>query len=80
MTVFASDPNTGRLSLVQNQQLKTPSGLLYSYFPVGKLPTMVKIANSCLYSLNSGDASLTPYSSAATASCWFRRTPRSRPA
>jgi 6-phosphogluconolactonase (cycloisomerase 2 family) len=62
VTVFASDSGTGRLSLVQNQQLKFPSGLLYSYFPVGLKPTEVKISGSCLYSLNTGDASLTPYS------------------
>ena len=62
VTVFAADPNTGRLSLVQNQNLKTPSGTLYSYFPVGLTPTMVKISGSCLYSLNSGNATLSPYS------------------
>jgi 6-phosphogluconolactonase (cycloisomerase 2 family) len=62
ITVFASDPNTGRLSLVQNQQLKTPTGTLYSYFPVGLKPTMVKISGSCLYSLNTGNATLSPYS------------------
>ena len=61
VTVFASDPNTGRLSLVQNQQLKTPAGLLYNYFPVGKTPVMVKLASSCLYSLNAGDNTVTPY-------------------
>jgi 6-phosphogluconolactonase (cycloisomerase 2 family) len=62
ITVFAADPNTGRLSLVQNQQLKTPSGTLYSYFPVGSKPTMVKVSNSCMYSLNTGDNTLSPYS------------------
>jgi 6-phosphogluconolactonase (cycloisomerase 2 family) len=62
ITVFASDPNTGRLSLVQNQQLKTQAGTLYSYFPVGLTPTMVKVSGSCLYSLNTGDSTLSPYS------------------
>jgi 6-phosphogluconolactonase (cycloisomerase 2 family) len=62
VTVFASDSGTGRLSLVQNQQLKTPTGLLFSYFPVGLQPTMVKISGACLFTLNTGDSTLSPYS------------------
>jgi 6-phosphogluconolactonase (cycloisomerase 2 family) len=62
VTVFASDPNTGRLSLVQNQQSKNAAGLNIDYFPVGKTPTMVQISGSCVYSLNAGDSTVTPYS------------------
>jgi Lactonase, 7-bladed beta-propeller len=62
ITVFSADPNTGRLSLVLNQQLKTPAGTLFSYFPVGYKPIMVKVSGSCVYSLNTGDSTLSPYS------------------
>jgi hypothetical protein len=53
ITVFASDPTTGRLSLVVNQQVKDPvTGLQLTYFPVGKLPSMLATAGSCVFTLN----------------------------
>jgi 6-phosphogluconolactonase (cycloisomerase 2 family) len=56
VTVFASDPNTGRLSLVLNQQIKDPTtGLQLTYFPVGAFPKMMALASSCLFTLN-GDS------------------------
>lgn len=38
ITVFAVDANTGRLSLVTNQQVFDPAGAQLTYFPVGKKP------------------------------------------
>lgn len=53
ITVFSSDPNTGRLSLVVNQQVKDPvTGLQLTYFPVGAIPSMLTTAGSCLFTLN----------------------------
>jgi 6-phosphogluconolactonase (cycloisomerase 2 family) len=61
ITVFSADPNTGRLSLVLNQQIKDPNtGLQLTYFPVGQLPKMMALSGSCLFTLNS-DANQTVY-------------------
>jgi 6-phosphogluconolactonase (cycloisomerase 2 family) len=53
ITVFSVDPNTGRLSLVQNQQVKDVNGLQLTYFPVGALPRMMASSGSCVFTLNS---------------------------
>ena len=61
ITVFSVDPNTGRLSLVQNQQIKDPvTGLQLTYFPVGALPRMMALSGSCVFTLNS-DANQTVF-------------------
>jgi 6-phosphogluconolactonase (cycloisomerase 2 family) len=53
ITVFAVDPNTGRLSLVQNQQIKDPvTGLQLTFFPVGVAPKMMALSGSCVFTLN----------------------------
>ena len=63
ITVFTSDPDTGRLALVVNQQIKDPNtGLQLTYFPVGQMPKMMAIAGSCIFSLNS-DQTVFPYAS-----------------
>jgi len=62
ITVFAADPNTGRLSLVLNQQIKDPTtGLQLSYFPVGVFPKMMALASSCLFTLNADSNPQTVY-------------------
>jgi 6-phosphogluconolactonase (cycloisomerase 2 family) len=62
VTVFSIDPNTGRLTLVLNQQIKDPAtGLQLTYFPVGQTPTMMAVAGGCLFTLNSADQSVSPY-------------------
>jgi 6-phosphogluconolactonase (cycloisomerase 2 family) len=61
ITVFSVDPNTGRLSLVQNQQIKDPiTGLQLTYFPVGALPKMMALSGSCVFTLNT-DANQTVF-------------------
>jgi 6-phosphogluconolactonase (cycloisomerase 2 family) len=61
ITVFSVDPNTGRLSLVQNQQIKDPTtGLQLTYFPVGALPRMMALSGGCVFTLNS-DANQTVF-------------------
>jgi hypothetical protein len=60
ITVFASDPNTGRLTLVTNGQ--NQNGNINTFFwNVGLTPIMMKTTGSCLFTLNS-DNSVTPYS------------------
>ncbi len=61
ITVFAIDPNTGRLSLVTNNQLKNANNVNFNFFPVGVAPTMVKPGGGCLYTLDSGTNSIFPY-------------------
>jgi 6-phosphogluconolactonase (cycloisomerase 2 family) len=61
ITVFSVDSSTGRLSLVQNQQIKDPvTGLQLTYFPVGALPKMMALSGSCVFTLNS-DANQTVF-------------------
>jgi 6-phosphogluconolactonase (cycloisomerase 2 family) len=65
ITVFAIDGNTGRLTLVTNQQsLTSGSGTVQkTYFPVGPSPTMIRVSGGgCLFTLDSGDNTIFPYS------------------
>jgi len=65
ITVFSSDPTTGRLSLVVNQQVKDPkTGLQLTYFPVGDSPKMLATAGACVFTLNQ-DANQTVFPYAA---------------
>jgi 6-phosphogluconolactonase (cycloisomerase 2 family) len=53
ITVFSVDPDTGRLSLVLNQQIKNPTtGLQLTYFPVGTIPKMLALSGSCVFTLD----------------------------
>jgi hypothetical protein len=77
ITVFSIASDTGRLSLVLNQQVKDPTTQQQlTYFPVGTNPTMLAVAGgSCVFTLNGGAAqsgntaailpSVTPYSAAS---------------
>lgn len=63
ITAFAIDPNTGRLSLVTNNQIKDANNVNLNFFPVGVAPTMSRTGGgSCLYTLDSGTNSIFPYS------------------
>ena len=59
ITSFTIDGNTGRLSLVQNQQVKNANGTNLTYFPVGSGPIMFSLipSNSYLYTIESGSGS-----------------------
>jgi 6-phosphogluconolactonase (cycloisomerase 2 family) len=61
ITVFAIDGSTGRLQLVPNQSIKTPTGTQLTYFEVGPAPTMVRYSGGCLYTLDSGNQTIFPY-------------------
>ena len=63
ITVFAIDQTTGRLQLIPNQQIKDAQGTQLTYFPVGPKPIMMRFSGSgCLYTVNSGDQTVFPYS------------------
>jgi hypothetical protein len=57
ITVFSIAADTGRLSLIVNQQVKDPgTQAQLTYFPVGNTPTMVTVANGCAFTLNAGSS------------------------
>ena len=63
ITVFSVNGDTGRLTLVTNQQVKNPDGTQLTYFPVGKTPTMMRASGGgCLLTLDAGDQTVFPYS------------------
>ncbi len=52
-----------------NQQVKNSDGTQLTYFPVGNTPTMMKVAGGgCLFTLNSGDQTIFPYTVGPAAS------------
>ena len=57
VTAFSIDSNTGRLSIVTNQQVKDANDININFFPVGQNPTMARVqASSCLLILDSNTA------------------------
>jgi 6-phosphogluconolactonase (cycloisomerase 2 family) len=62
ISAFAIDPTTGRLTLQTNNQSIPPGGTAPLSWEVGVDPLMMKTANGCLYTVNSADQSITPYS------------------
>ncbi len=60
ITVFQADPNTGRLTLVQNTQSIPTTGIPPTFFNAGQTPIMMLTAGSCLFTLNSNNT-VTPY-------------------
>jgi len=53
ITAFAIASDTGRLSLIVNQQEKVGQAQL-TYFPVGNTPTMMTVTGGCVFALNTG--------------------------
>ncbi len=63
VTVFSIAGDTGRLSIVTNQQIKDANNINIRFFPVGQNPTMMRVAaSSCLFILDKNSAS-DPYRS-----------------
>jgi 6-phosphogluconolactonase (cycloisomerase 2 family) len=62
ITVYSIDSTTGRLTLVLNTQSVPPGGAAPTYWEVGTNPLMMKSLGSCLFTVNSGDQSITPFS------------------
>lgn len=59
ITAFTSDSTTGRLALVTNSQTQI-NGINTTYFEVGPKPFMMKSLSGCLFTVNSGNQSISP--------------------
>lgn len=61
ITAFNIDSNTGRLSLITNQQVKNSSGTNLTYFPVGSGPINFYVipSNSYIYTIEAGQPNST---------------------
>ena len=58
ITAFNIDPNTGRLSLISNQQVKNSAGTNLTYFPIGSHPIEFAIySSSFIYTIEKGSGS-----------------------
>lgn len=55
ITVFSVDENTGRLSVVTNNQLQTPTGAQLTYFPVGCQPIDFKVTGGYVLTADTTD-------------------------
>lgn len=64
ITVFSVDPTTGRLELVVDTQSIPPGGTAPTFWEVGADPLMMSSQGGCLFTVNSSDQSITPYSEA----------------
>lgn len=77
ITVFASDPNTGRLSLVTNAQTQV-AGVNTPFWEVGPAPIMTKAQGGCLFTVNTGTTNgtqtITPLSVGANGQLIFETT------
>jgi 6-phosphogluconolactonase (cycloisomerase 2 family) len=62
ITAYSIDSTTGRLTLVLNTQSVPPNSPAPTYWEVGQNPLQMKQAGSCLFTVNSADQSITPYS------------------
>ncbi len=63
ITAFSSDVNTGRLILVPQTQSTPAGGVAPNYEEVGANPLMMAATPSCLYTVNQGDQTVTPFAS-----------------
>jgi 6-phosphogluconolactonase (cycloisomerase 2 family) len=57
ITAFNIDGNTGRLSLITNQQVSTSAGTQLTYFPIGCLPIEFKLSQGYIFTAQTGAAS-----------------------
>jgi 6-phosphogluconolactonase (cycloisomerase 2 family) len=57
ITVFSIDPNTGRLSIVTNQQQQNSNGTQLTYFPVGCSPIDFTVASGYIFTADAGSKS-----------------------
>ncbi|HLH34821.1 MAG TPA: hypothetical protein VKX41_09110 [Alloacidobacterium sp.] len=57
ITVFGIDPNTGRLSIVTNQQQQNANGTQLTYFPVGCSPVDFTVASGFIFTADAGSQS-----------------------
>lgn len=56
ITAFNVDPNTGRLSIITNQQFQNPNGTQLTYFPIGCSPIDFTATSGFLFTAQAGSA------------------------
>jgi len=63
ITAFSIDATTGRLTLIQNQNLTNANGTQLTYFPVGLNPIRLLIPGNAgiAFTLDQGDSTVFPY-------------------
>ncbi len=54
VTAFNIDPNTGRLSIITNQQQQNPNGTQLTYFPVGCAPVDFTVSSGFIFTADAG--------------------------
>ncbi len=54
ITVFSIDPNTGRLSIITNQQQQNSNGTQLTYFPIGCSPVDFTYSSGFIFSADAG--------------------------
>jgi 6-phosphogluconolactonase len=54
VTAFNIDPNTGRLSVITNQQKQNSNGTQLTYFPVGCAPVDFTVASGFIFTADAG--------------------------
>jgi 6-phosphogluconolactonase (cycloisomerase 2 family) len=74
ITAFTVDSTTGRLSLIQNQNLTDVHGTQLTYFPVGKNPIKVVASGGFLLVLDQGDSTVFPYQIASNGQLTLTQT------
>ncbi|HYK37916.1 hypothetical protein [Alloacidobacterium sp.] len=57
ITAFSIDPNTGRLSIITNQQQQNSNGTQLTYFPVGCSPVDFTISSGFVFTADAGSKS-----------------------
>jgi len=57
VTAFNVDPNTGRLSIITNQQQQNSNGTQLTYFPVGCAPIDFTVASGFVFTAEAGSTS-----------------------
>ncbi len=62
ITTLSADANTGRLTLVTQTASTPANGTAPTYLEVGATPIQMASSGSCLFTVNSADQSVTPYS------------------
>lgn len=66
ITVFSVASDTGRLTLIQNQQVLDGNHNPLTFFPVGPKPIMLRTVGSFVYTVDSADQTIFPYAAGPT--------------
>jgi 6-phosphogluconolactonase (cycloisomerase 2 family) len=66
ITVFAVANDTGRLTLIQNQQFLDANHNPLNFFPVGPKPTMLRVVGGYVYTMDTADQSVYVYSASGS--------------